>query len=79
MDTEKILKEETEKWLARIEEKAIQAKLADPKGKWAVENMKAYISDCKHFHKKNDFVKSFEAVVYAYGIYETALHSGLVE
>ena len=79
MTAEKILKEETEKWLARIEDKTKQLKSVDERSQWAVENIKAYISDCKHFHKNKDFVRSFEAVVYAYGIYETALQSGLIE
>lgn len=74
-----ILKQETEKWLARLEEKTKDIKLANNNGKWALENIKAYISDCKHFHKTNDFVRSFEAVIYAYGIYETALHCKLIE
>ena len=78
MDTENALKNETEKWLAKLEQKAGEIKLLDPKGAWAMENIKAYMSDCRHFYKAKDFVKSFEAVVYAYGIYETALNSGLI-
>ena len=78
MKEKEILKSETEKWLKKIEEKTKDIKLADKKGSWAIENLKAYISDCKHFYKKEDFVRSFEAVVYAYGIYETALHSDLI-
>ena len=77
--TEETLKKETEKWLARLEEKTKDIKLLDNNGKWALENVKAYISDCKHFQKKEDFVRAFEAVVYAYGIYETALHCKLLE
>ncbi len=76
---ENILKSETEKWLGKIEERTKDIKLIDDKGMWAIENIKAYISDCKHFYKRSDFVRSFEAVVYAYGIYETALHSKLIE
>ncbi len=76
---EQTLKFETEKWLARLEEKTKDIKLLDNNGKWALENVKAYISDCKHFQKKEDFVRAFEAVVYAYGIYETALHCKLLE
>jgi len=77
--TQKNLKSETEKWLEKIEEKARNIKLIDNRGLWAVENIKAYVSDCKHFYKKEDFLRSFEAVVYAYGIYETALHSKIIE
>lgn len=78
MDIEQTLKAETEKWLAKLEEKIKPIRLLDPKGAWSIENIKAYINDCKHFHKNRDFVRSFEAVVYAYGIYEAALNSGLI-
>ena len=79
MSTEERLKTETEKWLARIEEKTKDLKLVDNNSKWAFDNIKAYISDCKHFQKKEDFVRAFEAVVYAYGIYETTLQCKLLE
>jgi len=32
--------------------------------------MKAYISDSKHFLKEGDYVRSFEAIVWAWAIYE---------
>jgi len=76
---EERLKTETEKWLARIEEKTKNIKPINSRAKWAMENIQAYIADCKHFQKKGDLVNAFEAVVYAYGIYETALHCGLAE
>ena len=78
MKTEKILEKETLKWLERLEAKTKNIKLIDVKGAWALENIKAYISDSKYFHKKGDLVRAFEAIVYAYGIYETALHSNLI-
>jgi len=79
MDTDLALKQETEKWLIRLEEKVKNIKPIDSRAKWAVENIKAYISDCRHFQKNRDLVNAFEAIVYAYGIYETALHSKLIE
>lgn len=79
MTTEERLKKETEKWLARIEEKAKNIKPIDSRAKWGVDNIQAYIADCKYFKKNGDLVNAFEAVVYAYGIYETALHSKLIE
>ncbi len=75
---EKKLKEETEKWIEAFEAKTKGLKVTDERGNWAANNMNAYLSDCKHFYKKGDFLRSFEAIIYAYGIYETALHSGLI-
>ena len=76
---ENVLKEETDKWLERLQDKVKNIKLLDNRGQWALENLKAYIEDCRHFSEKGDLVRAFEAVVYAYGIYETALHSKLME
>ena len=78
MQIKKILENETLKWLGRLESKTKNIKLIDERGAWALENIKAYISDCRYFHKKADLVRAFEAIVYAYGIYETALHSKLI-
>ncbi len=78
-NTLKVLETETEKWLARLEKEIKNMKFTGGCSKWAEDNIRAYIHDCKHFQKKGDFVRSFEAVVYAYGIYETAINSGLAE
>ncbi|RLE09054.1 DUF357 domain-containing protein [Candidatus Aerophobetes bacterium] len=43
------------------------------------ENIRAYISDCKYFLEKNDLINAFEAIVYAWGIYETLERLGLIE
>ena len=44
----------------------------------AVKNLDAYIKDTSYFLEKKDFVRAFEAVVYAWGIYETLLMTHLV-
>lgn len=77
-NVEETLKKETEKWLERLEGKMNSIKPLENKARWAIENLKAYIQDCRYFQDKKDFVRAFEAVVYAYGIYETAVQSGLI-
>lgn len=74
-----ILAKETGKWLERLEQKAKRIKKISPNAGWALENIHAYIADCRHFQEKGDFIRAFEAIVYAYGIYETAINSGLIE
>jgi len=81
--TQEELKKETEKWLKRLEEatKNIKStnKLDEKTLNDLLKNMKAYISDCYHFMKKNDWIRAFEAVIYAWGIYESCLHLKLIE
>ena len=48
--------------------KSIEVK--DEKGEEMFTNMKAYISDSKHFLKAGNEVKSFEAIVWAWAILE---------
>ena len=44
-----------------------------------VVNINAYISDCKHFKEKGDAKRAFEAIVFAWGIYECLLSLQLVK
>jgi len=80
--TEEELKSETAKWLEKLEVDIKTIKIAstfDRKAtKEAMENVRAYIKDCKHFSEKGDLTRAFEAIVYAWGIYETLLRMGLI-
>ncbi|MFQ5648262.1 MAG: DUF357 domain-containing protein [Candidatus Aenigmatarchaeota archaeon] len=77
--TQQALKQGTEKWLAKLEarDKGLQA--LDPRAEPEIENLRAYIKDCYHFMEKGDWVRAFEACVYAWGILETLEHLKLVE
>ncbi|MBL7160709.1 MAG: DUF357 domain-containing protein [Candidatus Aenigmarchaeota archaeon] len=44
-----------------------------------LENVHAYVSDCKHFLEKCDLVRAFEAVIYVWGIAETLEMMNLVK
>ena len=76
------LREETVKWLERLvkETKEITktGKIEDSLVDNSIENIFAYIKDCRHFLEKNDYINAFEAIVYAWGIYETCLRLGVI-
>jgi len=70
------LQEETLKMLKKIEPMIDKIKVNGDKGEEMLTNMKAYISDSKHFLKEKDLIKAFESVVFAYGILETCEELG---
>ena len=78
---ESTLEKETLKWLKKLEREVrgmiITGEVRDIDS--SIENIHAYISDCKHFLEKKDLVNAFEAVVYAWGIWETLKHLKLIE
>jgi hypothetical protein len=80
--TEDSLKRETTKWLAKLERdlKHVRStgRLADEQFKEAMENIRAYISDCKYFSEEGDLINAFEAIVYAWAILETMQRCGLI-
>lgn len=70
------LKEETEKWLSKLEPIAEKIK-TEGRGAEFLKNMNAYISDSKHFLKENDLIRAFECVIWAWAIYEICTELGL--
>ncbi|MCX6816168.1 MAG: DUF357 domain-containing protein [Candidatus Aenigmarchaeota archaeon] len=60
------LKQETEKWLDKIKEKRKSIALMDNSKKDMIKNIDAYISDTSHFLEKKDYIRAFEAVVWAW-------------
>ena len=75
------LKKETDKWLAKLEKERSSLRIIseDKKLKGVLRNLDAYIKDTRHFLEKQDFIRAFEAVIYAWGILETCEHLGLVK
>ena len=77
------LESETRKWLEKLEKEVqnikptgkIEKEKLDP----VIENIHAYISDCKHFLEKQDLINAFEAIIYGWGILETCQHLGVIE
>jgi uncharacterized protein len=65
-----VTSEEILKWTEKIKPIVSKLKAKDDKGQQMLTNLKAYISDSKHFMKQGDYVRSFEAIVWAWAIYE---------
>lgn len=70
---DQITREEIEKWTEKIEPILESIEICDNRGEEMLSNMKAYIADSKHFLEKGDFVKSFEAMVWSWAIFEICL------
>ena len=83
MELQKTLQDETDKWLARLEDAysgvSNTGKLPDKDLKPIRDNIEAYIKDARYFIQKRDLVRAFEAVVYAWGFLEACQHLGLVK
>ncbi|PSH00398.1 MAG: DUF357 domain-containing protein [Nanohaloarchaea archaeon SW_7_46_7] len=73
--TQEKLKQETEKWLEKLEEE-LEGLDRDVE---QMENVLAYRDDTRHFLEQEDFVRGWEAVIYAWGILETLQRLGKFE
>jgi len=68
MNIEEKLQQETEKWLNKIIVE--RKKLVACSKKDFLKNIDAYISDSEHFLAKNDLIRAFEAVIWAWAYME---------
>ena len=73
--TQEKLKEETEKWLNKLEDR-LEDRDSSVK---QMENVEAYRSDTYHFLEEEDFIRAWESVIYAWGILETLERLGFFE
>ena len=67
------IKNEIVKMIEKIEPLIGRIEIKDDRGEEMLVNMKAYVSDSKHFLGDENYLKSFEAIVFAYGILETCI------
>lgn len=74
---ENVTVEEINKWLGKIEEIVDKIEVVEPRGQGWYTNMKAYIEDSKHFRDEGDLVRGFEAVVWAWAIFEICTDLGI--
>lgn len=74
-ETQQKLKEETNKWLDKLDEE-LEGLDRDVE---QMENVIAYRDDTEHFLEEKDFVRAWEAVIYAWGILETLQRLGKFE
>jgi len=66
----KEMREEIKEMTVKIEPLIEKIVVKDDRGQEMITNMKAYISDSKHFLENGNLVKSFEAIVWAWAILE---------
>lgn len=71
------IKDEIMKMHEKMEPLIGKIEVKDEKGREMLENMKAYIADSKHFLDKKNYVKSFEAIVWAWAILEICEELGV--
>lgn len=76
MDLESELREETGKWLLKIKEEMKGVRLKDSSKEGFLKNINAYIQDSEYFLEKNDLIRSFEAVIWAWSLLETGRELG---
>ena len=74
---DKIQIEDIEKWRSKITDVLDVIQPIDDKSEEMFNNMKAYVSDSTFFLAKGDLVRSFEALIWAFAIYETCKELGL--
>ena len=72
------LREETERWLGRIEEEIEKVR---PKGdsKGFLKNIRAYIKDSRYFMERGDLIRSFEAVIWAWAYLSIGREIGVLD
>lgn len=73
--TQEKLEEETEKWLEKLGEE-LEGLDRDVD---QMENVLAYRDDTRHFLDEGDYIRAWEAVIYAWGILETLQRLGKFE
>lgn len=73
--TQEQLEQETEKWLEKLENR-----LEDrDESVEQMDNVLAYRDDTYHFLEEEDYIRAWEAVIYAWGILETLERLGKFE
>lgn len=74
---EKQLKQETIRWLNKLEK--LNIKPLQPEKQDFLKNIEAYKSDARWFLDKGDFVRAFEAIIWAWAWVEIGEKEGFLE
>jgi len=78
-DTETNLIMEIDEWKKKIEEERPKVILAKEEKKNFLENIDAYIKDSQYFLEQKDYVRSFEALVWAWAWLEIGKKEGFLK
>ncbi len=76
MNTDEKLKKETEKWKERLED--IKIEPLDKDGRAFVKNINAYIKDTDYFMEKKDYIRAFEAIIWAWAWLEIGVMKKII-
>ena len=71
--------EEIRKWQGKLEGVVKDLTPTSPKTEQYFQNIKAYLDDSNHFVEKGDYMRAFEAVVWAWAWYEIGQNEGLFD
>lgn len=69
---------EIEKWSKRLDKSLASVNPCGEEGDRMLRNIKAYREDSRHFLKKDDLIKSFECLVWAWAILEVGKEIGFL-
>ncbi len=76
-DIEANLRKEIDTWLPRVEKEF--EKIKSEKDPDFLKNIKAYIEDTKYFLRKEDLIKAFEAVIWAWAWLEIGKQKNIIK
>lgn len=77
-ETQEELESQTLKWLEKLDSRLEELGEEDENVE-QMENVFAYRDDTEHFLEEDDYVRAWESVVYAWGIFETLERLGKFE
>ena len=78
-DTQKELIEQTDIWFGKADALLKKTKALNKKGEEYLVNINAYMSDTGHFKENKDYVRAFEAVVWAWAWLEIGKDAGFLD
>ncbi|MBD3155794.1 MAG: DUF357 domain-containing protein [Candidatus Aenigmarchaeota archaeon] len=79
MIKDKIPRELIEEWLGKLKKELDRTKSNESKGDEILKNIHAYIIDTEHFLEKGDYVKAWELISFAWGLFECGEEIGKIK
>jgi len=78
-ETQKELLRQTNVWYSKASEVLKKAQALGKKGEDFLENINAYMEDTKYFLETGDYIRAFEAVVWAWAWLEIGKEAGFLK
>ena len=75
---DRIPRQEIEKWLSKLRMELKEVKARNKKGEELLMNIQAYVHDTMYFLKEGNYVKAWEAVSFAWGLFEASVDIGVL-